>query len=363
MKASTVHLDRIDVLRAVAILLVYLCHGLPTATGLDQYDLLGWAGVALFFVISGFCIHLSFIKQRDRNHDLSLAKFTWEFWWRRFWRIYPPYFAALIVFWWIQGRHTPLPAWHFWTHLFLVNNFSNASFGTIAVPFWSLAVEWQFYLIYPFFLWLTRRFSLRTALICVAIESLIARGGAVMWQNWQEPINLALWYSPGILFFDWILGVWLAELWSRREAARTLEWVALPALLLFMVSGLTPYTRAFAFTLAAVASAGFMSAYLRRASAPGFIERLLIPAGMCSYSFYLWHHPMIGRLAHWFHLCGLPDAPTSNALLAVVIMPLCLLAWSWIAYLFGEKPAIACGRRLWTKWFSHNLKPDKLQTS
>jgi peptidoglycan/LPS O-acetylase OafA/YrhL len=363
MSAQRDHLDRIDVLRAAAILLVYLCHGLPCATGLDKYGLLGWTGVALFFVISGFCIHLSYLKQCQKNPAVSLSNFTWSFWWRRFWRIYPPYLAALIVFWFLQERHENLPAWHFWAHLFLVNNFSTDTFYSIAPPFWSLAVEWQFYLLYPLFLWLLRRVGLRTALICVLVIGIFARGEAAMWQGWHEPLNPALWYSPVALFFDWSLGILLAELWTQKKAARALELIALPALLLNMFSELTPYTRALAFTFAALASAGFMSAYLRRERALGFIERLMIPLGVCSYSFYLWHHPLIGRLMYWFHRVGVPDSVFTNTLLVLVIIPLCFIAWSYAAYVCLEKPAIACGQWLWAKWISRNTLKVKLEAS
>ena len=80
---KTSHLERIDVLRAVAILMVVCFHFLPSVTG--QYQLgwnglwrnvrevqtplmwflytfsLGWSGVSLFFVMSGFCIPYSFL--------------------------------------------------------------------------------------------------------------------------------------------------------------------------------------------------------------------------------------------------------------------------------------------------------------
>ena len=49
----------------------------------------GWSAVALFFVVSGFVIHLSFLN--------SKASTTAQFYWRRFWRIYPSYFFAMVV--------------------------------------------------------------------------------------------------------------------------------------------------------------------------------------------------------------------------------------------------------------------------
>jgi hypothetical protein len=88
--AQSSHLERIDVLRACAILMVVCFHYLPTITG-QQHSVwngmwrdvhsmespwmwflypvsLGWSGVSLFFVISGFCIHYSFLK-----HEASSA--------------------------------------------------------------------------------------------------------------------------------------------------------------------------------------------------------------------------------------------------------------------------------------------------
>ncbi len=97
-------------LRAVAILSVFLLHWFGQAYGTDHLNWngllrdpasapstsfiaffplsFGWMGVPLFFVISGFCIHASALK----NNELRVGRFFW----RRFWRIYPPYLAALI---------------------------------------------------------------------------------------------------------------------------------------------------------------------------------------------------------------------------------------------------------------------------
>lgn len=338
------------------MLLVYLCHALPAVWG-DKFELLGWAGVALFFVISGFCIHLSYLERRKKSPDISLSKFAWSFWYRRFWRIYPPYFAALVAFWLLQARHEHLPLWHFWTHLFLVNNFNSQSFFSIAPPFWSLAVEWQFYLMYPFFLWLLLRGGLRLAFIVVIVETIAVRCGLSVFQNWHEPVNPALWASPVTLFFDWSLGVLLAEMWSQQKTAKVLEWIALPAVVGFIFCECTPYTRAFAFTLASLASAGFVSIYLRWAAPLARLEKFLIPLGVCSYSFYLWHDPLIGRITYWLFHLGIPDTKITVALMIFIAVPALLIAWSWAAYKLGEKPSIACGRWLQKQWETSKPAP------
>ena len=177
------HLERIDVLRAVAILLVVAFHYLPNATG--QYELnwqgmwrdggdgqtrlmwwlyplsLGWSGVSLFFVISGFCIHYSFLKHAASSPGKSFLK---QFFWKRFWRIYPPYFIALAVFFCLMLRHhdAGATAGNFWSHLLLIHNFGLATFDGINPAFWSLAVEMQFYLLFPLVLRLRGKVGIKT---------------------------------------------------------------------------------------------------------------------------------------------------------------------------------------------------------
>src|ERR1700730_9917341 len=107
-RAMKRHVAFLDSLRGLAILLVFTFHSLGAAFSRDTLPwggwfqnftgprsflalfpaTLGWVGVAIFFVVSGFCIHLSFSRQP-----------RWaSFFWRRFFRIYPPYLAALLLF-------------------------------------------------------------------------------------------------------------------------------------------------------------------------------------------------------------------------------------------------------------------------
>ncbi|MCI0658269.1 MAG: acyltransferase family protein, partial [Acidobacteria bacterium] len=98
------HITFLDTLRGIAIALVFAFHSLGPSFGVDHLAWsgwlrdfssvrrsflallpasLGWSGVAIFFVVSGFCIHLS--------HERSRRKGFKVFFIRRFFRIYPPY--------------------------------------------------------------------------------------------------------------------------------------------------------------------------------------------------------------------------------------------------------------------------------
>src|SRR3954462_15179465 len=116
---DSLHLARMDCLRGAAILLVFLCHCVeaspmapPMVLSLAEsmgspkkvfYFLLsrgGIFGVDLFFVISGFLIHLSYLRASCDPASRTRSEGTLQlrnYFSKRFWRIYPPYFGALLV--------------------------------------------------------------------------------------------------------------------------------------------------------------------------------------------------------------------------------------------------------------------------
>ncbi len=163
-------IPELDGLRAIAILLVLARHGVrPFYTPEDglfslggAWDfatplLNGWAGVDLFFVLSGFLITYHLLRRWPAKFD---GAFLYRYWLKRTCRIVPAYYAMLaIVCLGLIPYYTPpnpnlaatLPA-----HLIFMQDY----FGSdIVVVFWSLGVEEKFYLIAPFVLLLTLRLS------------------------------------------------------------------------------------------------------------------------------------------------------------------------------------------------------------
>jgi peptidoglycan/LPS O-acetylase OafA/YrhL len=146
------HIPELDGIRGVAALMV-LCHHLfftsiPDPERWNGFVLFlsrlshaGGNGVDLFFVLSGFLITSLLLLDRGSPH------FYWNFYWKRALRIFPLYFAALLllaVFWPASWRYTLL------SFLFLAN-FAQLFHVASAGPFWTLAIEEQFYLIWPRF--------------------------------------------------------------------------------------------------------------------------------------------------------------------------------------------------------------------
>ena len=159
----------LDALRGVAVLSVVAYHGLhwwlvpavaisPAAQWLSAIAAPGWLGVNLFFILSGFLITGILLDTRTRPN-------YWKnFYVRRALRILPLYVVTLLIL-----RFTPTLGIS-WTYvlvcLLYLANFAPAMHLESYGPLWSLAVEEQFYLVWPF---LVRRLRPRTlAIICLA---------------------------------------------------------------------------------------------------------------------------------------------------------------------------------------------------
>ncbi|QUD88058.1 acyltransferase family protein [Phenylobacterium montanum] len=147
-----------DGIRAIAVFGVFLMH--KTALG-ERYEL-GAYGVWLFFLLSGFLITSQLVAARERVEEGGES--CWSelggFWWRRSFRILPPYYALLIVLaglYALWRRPVPALSWHF---LYATNWYAEfhpqVDLGTWQ-HFWSLAIEEQFYLVFAPLLILTPR--------------------------------------------------------------------------------------------------------------------------------------------------------------------------------------------------------------
>src|SRR5512144_2607408 len=164
----------IDGLRAVAIVPVVLFHaGVPGFSG-------GFVGVDVFFVISGFLITQLLL------HELTAGRYSIvEFYERRIRRIFPALFTMLAV---ITAAATVLllpddlaafgrravATSLFWSNIEFwqaSGYFARAATESPLLHTWSLAVEEQFYIVFPLFLWACQRGGRRT---CIVITSLVA---------------------------------------------------------------------------------------------------------------------------------------------------------------------------------------------
>lgn len=180
------HIPALDGLRGIAILLVMMLHFNVITSPEGVVDrvllhgaLIGWSGVDLFFVLSGFLI--TGILYRSKGQPGYFR----NFYARRAVRIFPLYYAALTAVFLvlpslfpssgILNEIRPEQAWY-WTYL------SNVRVATAGFParltighFWSLAIEEQFYLAWPLVVFLLPRKHILTVSIYMAVAALVLR--------------------------------------------------------------------------------------------------------------------------------------------------------------------------------------------
>jgi peptidoglycan/LPS O-acetylase OafA/YrhL len=165
------HIPQLDGLRALAVALVLVAH---SAVGFDRFlifgllDKYGSLGVQIFFVLSGFLITRILLQSKTEPH------FFRNFFVRRGLRIYPLYYAVLafIVFSGIVHQHGV----HWWVYACYLSNIVDVHRVQPAPlgPVWSLAVEEQFYCVWPFVVWaLNRRAIERLSLVTIFIVTVL----------------------------------------------------------------------------------------------------------------------------------------------------------------------------------------------
>src|SRR5438876_1894459 len=181
--AST-RLISIDALRGIAAIGVVLFHGLNTnsfVVRLGNHGLIfnttallfsyGYTGVFLFFVISGFCIHLRWAKAvaSGKTPDTDFI----GFWKRRIRRLYPAYLVALLIYMLVLATEGKLSATWFTVydttmHLLMLHNLDIRTCYSLNGVFWTLAIEEQLYLAYFLLLYLRNKLGwARVLAICL----------------------------------------------------------------------------------------------------------------------------------------------------------------------------------------------------
>jgi peptidoglycan/LPS O-acetylase OafA/YrhL len=153
---STTYEDRLifaDVLRTLAILGVVANH-LALVSGIhpfdprDDFGCIGAWGVNCFFVLSGFLLSRPYLEAILGRRDFPSTRL---FLTRRFFRIYPLYAFAVIVSGAEVAMHAPheLPFASMLSHLTFLHGFSTADVLSLNAPFWTMAVDAQFYVLLP----------------------------------------------------------------------------------------------------------------------------------------------------------------------------------------------------------------------
>ena len=163
----------IDGLRGLAILLVLMFH--------QDIAYFGWSGFILFFVLSGYLITKVLLAEKEKQSPLK-TKFK-NFWARRILRIFPIYYLYLFILiiillakWAPSEVGMEMPWLFTYTYdFYLISVYSYLEPSFLAGHFWSLSVEEQFYLLYPFLIFLCKGQQLKIAVTGLIFLSVLFR--------------------------------------------------------------------------------------------------------------------------------------------------------------------------------------------
>jgi peptidoglycan/LPS O-acetylase OafA/YrhL len=278
----------LDAVRGVAALSVVLFHCVNSHpqvndSAIGRVLMNGWAGVFLFFPVSGYCI----CAAMHRAENASPGRFL-----RRRWkRIYPPYLASVIVSVAVAVMALPfnrgsgddlvltVPAW---LSILTLTQVFTPYVGRINPVYWSLCYEEQFYLVMALALWLAA--PRHRAALLTAITAIVVVCETFGWAVMGLFIDYWLAFAFGIGVY-----LWLREPRDRFCGAAIL---ALGVVHLIQFPDLS--------TSVSLVCAALMMALARVDDriAASHAARPLLALGLISYSLYLIHVPIAGRLVN-----------------------------------------------------------------
>ncbi|WP_241023350.1 MULTISPECIES: acyltransferase [unclassified Paraburkholderia] len=298
----------------------------------------GSAGVPIFFVISGYCIHRSGASKLLANPDYRLD--AGQFWLRRFVRIYPVLLAALALTFLADSISlTMTPVSHkildigpqaFLVNLFSLQGVAGKTYGSNGA-LWTLSLEVQFYLLYPLLFAVRRRFGLNAVLAGVAVINVIS---ALTLAPHDVTFFTSYWFS-------WMLGAWIAE--ARLRGSEGFPF-AYAAAAVFAVAGCAAFHfgQYGAFQLWACAFACYLvKALSRPIPTLGVLMPLFSKLGEFSYSLYLIHLPLFVLLGSLLFRSELQTSIWASFGFTLAVLPV-----AWVFYRLFERPALNVAARL-----------------
>jgi peptidoglycan/LPS O-acetylase OafA/YrhL len=369
------HVPEFDGIRGIAIVLVLFNH-FWNPTGLhpiaDSLSVVGWAGVDLFFVLSGFLITGILLDTCGEPRYFS------NFYARRALRILPLYYLFLgfvfTAFPLAEGgdyfstrfiQASGSPAWY----LFFLTNFSETFGGhdvpPLIRPLWSLAIEEHFYLLFPLFVfWFPRRWVV--ALLAAAVGFALLFRTATLFA-WPDNHHLQYLLTPSridAIAWGGLLSILARSVDAKKLAAPALLFLGVAVVALLLTIPLhefdrrSPFLRTAGFSIIAVACASVvLCSHCFRGSGGTALLRFapLRYVGKICFGLYVLHRLSEGILMRLIERYGSPESLGGVWLLIVKIaFAIVVASLSW--YLF-EQPILR-----WKRLFSYRLESRSLPT-
>jgi peptidoglycan/LPS O-acetylase OafA/YrhL len=303
---------------------------------------LGYA-ILLFFLISGFCIHYP--------NTVENRKPKWgQYFIRRFWRIYPPYLAALVLtggisyFCHIHWNDSTWDTGRILRTATLSQNYPPGNGQFLSNPsLWTIPLEVEFYMLYPFAFCLFSR--LRSSLLALFAMGLFAWTVFLGKQGVSWPSFTALFFWP-----VWLLGAWTAQLYRGNRLKSMPSWLLVLTGAISLALASHKHMQDWDIWLQYLLWTGFyLSLLLLSISKQNFINSLPLQGvlslltwlGKISFSLYLVHFPLF-KLLGYLHVAQFGGKPVNFLLSLGYLFLVCL--FGWVFYYWIERPI-----HLWSK--------------
>ncbi len=326
-------ITQLDGLRAVAIIAVFFHHAFEVR--------LTWMGVDLFFILSGFLITDILFRSRDRR---ILAYFG-SFYARRARRILPPYILLLAItgvlfgVWWLKS-------WYYYLGFMNLLFISQVKFPRSLTILWSLAVEEQFYLVWPFIVFfVSERWIARLAIFLVILAPWLRWFSTPLFADYV-PIYMGTPFRMDLL----AIGALVSIVWRKRRTlietygkyGILLSGIGLAGLVFIghfaqiKRTANTPVSNLITYEFCLVICLGLFLWALSGWRVGVLQLKILQYIGRISYSLYLIH--LTALMVCWKYFGQ--GSYKSGALACLIAFAYAALSWKYI-----EQPIIAAGHR------------------
>jgi len=364
-QSPSTRLEFIDGLRGFAMLMVLLFHcwsfggqwHINVSLGRHSVNLLsifgiGHIGVGLFLVLSGFCLYWPFVKAGSRKEPT-----LWQFAVKRCRRILPPYYIALTIF----GGYSLFQSLFFTSdsspvsvleslglHIVMLHNMRPNTYFDLNGSFWSLALEFHLYILFPIFVEALRRFPARYVFLTVLIATSAFRFLVVhVAQTTDDPWVDVLTYSVFGRCLEFLLGMIAAKFLVQRAAGgkplfRWTDAVVVVSMIALSLAGRHQgLVEVFKAPLSGIAFFALLFAASRHGSLLNrwLSSRPMVTLGVFSYSVYLIHQPLAAACGQFAEAYGFSNLDNIAFQLLVVVPSLLVLGY--LFHLAFERPFLS----------------------
>jgi peptidoglycan/LPS O-acetylase OafA/YrhL len=350
------YIKSLDGLRGVAVLLVFLFH--LGRLGLHTFGFeIGWIGVQLFFVLSGYLITRILLEQK--NTDLST--YLKGFYWRRTLRIFPLYFGylfLLVIAYFAVSIPANLPSFTGFLFTYTFNYsilFTGLEINRLFTHLWSLCVEEQFYMLWPFLIYFLSRGQIKTLIIILLFATPLFRFFfyEILTTKTTDPetIGTSIYWFTFSHFDAFAIGGGINFLKNRAVGLKPQSWV-LVCIAICCVAGYFNYSSLSHTSAVAISSLGFpiheignfqftwsysilnllfasILWYFVHNESKILSSPIPVFLGRISYGIYVFHFPIMGLLSNKF-------GTILNEGVTILINLVLTIAVAWLSYYLFE---------------------------